>query len=174
MKKTKIFYIYGYGDLPDSPRVKELENKFDKTKYTFITDYYAQYNPKEALYDIENYIKKNNIDIIIGENIGGYIATLLDNDLIKIIIDPMYNPAIELDEYETIEKDDKGNERTMKLVPQHIIKFYKDYTGKQNLDDNIYAMFTQKDNFDEYSKLLKNCNMYEDIYKSLIDTLNNI
>ena len=102
MKKTKILYVYGYGELPDSPMIKDLENRLDKNKYQVISDYYAQYSPKEALYDIENYIKKNNIDILVGENLGGYLITLLDNDLPKILINPILNPVLELAEYETI------------------------------------------------------------------------
>jgi len=174
MKKIKIFYVYGYGDMPDSPTIKRIENLLNSSKYQIISDYYAQYNPKEALYDIENYIKENNIDIIIGENLGGYLVTLLDNDLPKILIDPIYNPTLELLEYETIDKDDKGNEITVKLVPPHVIKFYNDYDGKPIYNDNIYGMFSTQENFEEYSKVLKNCNIYKDIFNSLSETLNNI
>lgn len=174
MKKNKILYVYGYGELPDSPMIKDLENRLDKNKYQVISDYYAQYSPKEALYDIENYIKKNNIDILVGENLGGYLITLLDNDLPKILINPILNPVLELAEYETIEKDDKGNEVTVKLVPPHMIKYYNDYEGKPIYNDNIYAMFSQTDNFEEYSKLIKNCNVYKDIFSALSETLNDI
>ena len=174
MKKTKILYVYGYGDMPESKFIKELENNLDKKKYTIISDYYAQYNPKEALYDIEHMIKEHNIDIVIGENIGGYLVTLLDNDLPKILINPIYNPTLELAEYETIEKDENGNEVKVKLVPPHMIKFYNEFNQKPKFDNNIYAMFSNNDNFEEYSKVLKNCNIYKDIFNSLSEILNNI
>ena len=174
MKKTKILYVYGYGDMPDSQIIKDLENKLDNSKYQVISDYYAQYNPKDALYDIEHMIKEHNIDIIIGENLGGYLVTLLDNDLQKILINPIYNPVLELSEYENIEKDENGNEITVKLVPPHILKFYSEYEGKPIYNENIYCMFSNQDNFEEYSKVLKNCNIYKDVLGTLSETLNNI
>lgn len=174
MKKTKILYVYGFGELPDSPIIKDLEARLDQTKYQIISDYYAQYDPKEALYDLNNYIKKHNIDIIIGENLGGYLVTLMDNNLQKILINPMYNPVLELPKCESYELDENGKMINVKSVPGHMLRFYSAYQDQPKYYDNTYAMFSQTDNYEEYSKVLKNCNMYKDIFATLSETLNNI
>ena len=148
MKKTKILYVYGYGDSPDSDIFNKLKERLDKTKFEIISDYYAQYSPKEAIYDINNLIKTNNIDLVIGENLGGYLVTLLDNDLQKIIIDPIFNPVYELDEYEL---------DGLKLVPDHIIKFYKESELKPIYNDNIHCIFFEVKDLDNYKKVISDC-----------------
>jgi len=165
MKKTKILYVYGYGDSPDSDIFNKLKERLDKTKFEIISDYYAQYSPKEAIYDINNLIKTNNIDLVIGENLGGYLVTLLDNDLQKIIIDPIFNPVYELDEYEL---------DGLKIVPDHIIKFYKESELKPIYNDNICAMFSNTNNYEDYKKNINNCHVYLNVIESIIEQLNNI
>lgn len=172
--KTKILYVYGYGDLPDSDIVKKLQENLDSTKYEVISDYYAQYKPSEALTDINNYIKKHKIGFLIGENIGGYLISLLDNDLPKVLINPMFDPAVELEEYETTQIDDKGNEVTLKLVPPHIIKFYKESIFKPIYNDNIFCMFSNDDNYEDYAKVTNHVDKYDDPIKTIIDMLNNV
>jgi len=176
MKKYKILYVFGYGDSPDSEIIQNLKDKLNNKKFEIISDYYAQYNPKEAIYDLKNIIEKNNIDIIIGDNLGGYLVSLLDNDLIKILINPLYNPSLELAEYETTNIDDKGNEVTMKLVPEHIINFYKENKidfGKFDFD-KTYCIFSVNDNYKEYSELCKNIIKQSDPINGIIELLNHI
>lgn len=168
--KTNILYVYGYGEMPDSNNVKELQNKLDKKKYKVISDYYAQYNPKEALKDINNYIHSNNIQLVIGEHLGGYLVSLIDNDKIeKVLIDPLIEPAYELSEYEMTQPDGS----TIKLVPPHIIKFYKENDLKPNYN-NTHCMFSTNENYEDYHKLVEDCAIYENPLQILIEQLNSI
>jgi len=172
MNKLKILYVWGYGDTPESEYIQQLKENLDSKKFTIISDYYAQYNPKEAIYDLENIIEKNKIDIIIGENLGGYLITLLNNDLPKIIINPIFDPVTELAEY-TIGTKKDGKEIVMPMVPKHIINFYKENNDLQKYYNNVCGIFSVNDNFEEYSKLCK-CIKSDDLIKSIADNISNI
>lgn len=172
MSKLKILYVWGYGDSPDSDYVKQLKGSLDSKKFTVISDYYAQYSPKEALIDLNKIIEDNKIDLVIGENIGGYLVTLLDKDLQKILINPIYDPVIELSEYRISGKNDKGEEVEMPMVPSHIIKFYKENENMERSYDNTYAIFSTEDNFSDYNKVCK-CIKSDNPIQTIIETIKN-
>ena len=62
-RKINVFYVWGYNGSPESSTVSNLKQLLGK-EYNVISDYYAQYNPKEAITDINYYIKKHNIDTL--------------------------------------------------------------------------------------------------------------
>jgi hypothetical protein len=164
MKKTKILYVSDFGELPDCKRYQELIDNLDKDKYEIISDFYAQYDPKAALIDINNYIKDNHIKIVIGERLGGYITSLIDNKNIKkILINPLYD-INEFDTYTTTTKNENDEDITVRTIPDHMIDFYKKSDIKP-IYDNIICIFTQeyKDNFDKYSLLTENNIIGEDV-----------
>lgn len=164
MKKIKILYIYGYGDNPECQNIQILKDSLNKKKYEIISDYYAQYSPKEAKYDLENIIQNNNIDIIIGEELGGYLIGILENINIKskIVIDPIINPILELQEYKTNTLDENGKEIEIPLVPDHIIKFYTENQYPINTN-NILCIYTDKSRYKEYSEIYNNIKYFKDI-----------
>ena len=94
---------------------------------------------------MNNIIKENKIDLVIGENLGGYLVTLLDKDLQKVLINPIYDPIVELPEYRITTKNDKDEEIEMPMVPEHIIKFYKENENMERNYDNAYAIFSIDD-----------------------------
>ncbi len=149
MKKTNILVVFDYGDTPDSKYVQELNNVLNKNKYNIISEYYAQYSPKEAKTDIENISREKKIDIYVGIGLGGYILTLLDNDFKKILIDPIFDPETEL-----------------KDIPAHVIDFYKkDKIEMKN--KNIITMFIDKIP-NGYKDITDVANIHEeDIYKTI-------
>lgn len=133
MRKKKILFIYGFNDNPDSQLVKDLKENLNTKRYEVISDYYAQYNPKDALIDINNYIKENKIDVVIGIELGGWLATLIENKNVKkILIDPIFNPLVEFD------KEDG--------FPEYIMKFYKDYINALEINNynfsNVHILLT--------------------------------
>jgi len=159
MKRKKILYVYDFGELPESTRYQELKDNINNKRYEVLSDFYAQYDPKVALYDIKNYIKENHIDIVIGEKLGGYIVSLLDNKNIKkILINPLYNPVKEFNNYTTTTKDAEGNDITVKSIPNHMVDFYNKSEYTPNYNDNLLCIFSNnyKDNFNQY--FLKNEN----------------
>lgn len=141
MKKIKVLYVFGYGNFPDTCQANDLQIVLGK-QYEVVCDYYAQYNPKEALTDINAYIEKHNIDILVGEDIGGYILTLMDNDLPKILINPCFDIIKTLKEYE---------------APNHIIEFYEDYVKKPVYNDKIHCTFFEVKDYAEYKKVIDDC-----------------
>jgi predicted esterase YcpF (UPF0227 family) len=86
--------------------LKELLGK----EYNVVSDYYAQYNPEEAINDIKYYIEQYKVDILVGSSLGGYI-TLQIPGIKKVIINPCLYPNIEL----PLLKDEEGNP----AVPAH-------------------------------------------------------
>ena len=140
IKKINILFIYGFNNMPESKFLNELKKSLPK-KYNIFCDYYAQYNPVEALKDLNNYIEKNNIEIIIADNIGGYLSKFIDNRIEKkILINPIINV---LDDFNKI--NESNNKET--FIAEHIYKFYSEF--EDNLptiyDKNIYYINTNKD-----------------------------
>lgn len=137
-KKKTIFYIWGYGSGPNSNTIKYLKNTLGKT-YNVISDFYAQYNPKEALFDIENIIKDNDVDLIVASSLGGYLAMQLTG-IPKVIINPCVRPDIELPKLtEDIPVTDDNGESTVQTVPAvppHIIEYYTEYIKQHNVWEN--------------------------------------
>ena len=129
MAKTKknIFFIYEFGGDPDSDIFHKLKDSIDSKKYNVISNYYAQYSPKEALIDLNNYVKTEKIDVVIGLELGGWLATLLNNRKIKkILVNPTFNPLIEFD------KEEGG-------FPEYIMNFYKEYIDKLDINEYNYS-----------------------------------
>ena len=158
MKKQKILYVHGFNELPNSELFNKLKDEIDNNKYELISDYYAQYNPEEAVYDLNHIIQNNHIDILIGHDLGGYLITLLYNDLIKILIDPVYNPV---------------NALTKLDAPKHIIEFYKNSELKPVNFDKTYCVFISGNDYKEYANVCKNTTKQEDI-NSINKILNEI
>ena len=51
MKKINVFYVWGVGGSPESSTVEYLQEALGE-KYNVISDFYAQYNPVEAISDL--------------------------------------------------------------------------------------------------------------------------
>ena len=113
-RKINIFYVWGYNGSPESQTVSNLKELLGDD-YNIISDYYAQYDPAEAIIDINYFIKHYNIDILVGSSLGGYLTMQVPN-IKKVIINPCVHPEIELELLK-----DESNEP---CVPQHIINFY--------------------------------------------------
>ena len=145
MKKKKILFVYGYNDSPESIVIdlikKTLKNKYNNN-YNIVSDYYAQYRPTDALKDLNNLVMTLHPDVVIGIELGGFLTAFLTNKKIKkILINPIIDPVEELSKYEGTGKDENGKEVKVKLVPDYIINFYKDFDKKLDfIDPNIFII----------------------------------
>lgn len=172
MKKTKVLYVYDFGELPDNKRYQELKDNLDKDKYDIICDFYAQYDPKVAILDLKNYIKDKHINIVIGERLGGYVVSLLDNKNIKkLLINPIYNIE-EFDTYTTITKDENNEDIIVRSIPNHMSKFYEE-SDITPIYDNAICIFNEKykENFDNYKEVFKNNIMSDNIINTIKDNI---
>ena len=140
MKKINVFYVWGYGSSPESSAIEYLKNGLGN-QFNVISDYYAQYNPKEAIFDINKYIKEYNIDLIVGSSLGGYLAMQLTN-IPKVIINPCVRPDIELPkltnevDVPNTDNPEETHKEKVPAVPEHIVNFYTDYISEHNVWEN--------------------------------------
>ena len=136
MKKINVFYVWGVGGSPESSTVEYLQEALGE-KYNVISDFYAQYNPVEAISDLTTYIKDKKIDLIVGSSLGAFISLQLPN-IPKILINTCLHPETELEKLTTdVENPETHEIETVKAVPEHIVKFYKDYVESNNIWSNF-------------------------------------
>lgn len=136
MKKTNVFYIWGYGGSPESPTIENLQEVLGK-EYNVISDYYAQYNPIEAISDITTYIKDKKIDLIVGSSLGAFIGLQIPN-IRKVLINICLHPETELEKLTTdVENPETHKMETVKAVPEHTVNFYKDYVKNNDIWKNF-------------------------------------
>ena len=152
-RKKKILFVYGYNDSPDSPIIKKLEKSL-KEDYHIYSDYYAQYRPVDALKDLDNLVKLIHPNIVIGVELGAFLTAFLHNTRIqKILVNPIIDPVEELQQLESIEKDETGKEVVFKLVPEYMINFYKDFNKKLDITDSSLFVINEKEK--EFSKIIE-------------------
>jgi uncharacterized protein len=85
----KALYIHGYRSAPDEGKNKALEDK----GYTVIYDHYDYDDPNIRKHVFDNLLKQGeNVDIIVGSSLGGYIGYWLSCALNKRAI--LFNPAL--------------------------------------------------------------------------------
>ena len=113
MEKKTIFYIWEYGSSPESKTLLDLKELLNTKKYNVYSDYYAQYNPKEALFDLTNLINETKPDLIIGVGLGGYLALQIQGYK-KILIDPYLKPVDELGKLTKEIETKDGEKETIK------------------------------------------------------------
>lgn len=130
-KRINVFYVWGYNSSPESTTRKYLQELLGKN-YNVISDYYAQYNPVEAVKDIEYYVKEYDVDILVGSSLGGFIVLQTETNIPKIIINPCLYPNIELPKLVNTENEP--------IVPEHIVDFYTSFVN----DNNIWGKFNNE------------------------------
>lgn len=154
MEKKTVFYIWGYGSSPDSQTIKNLKSLLNKKQYNVCSDFYAQYNPKEAIFDLNNLLEQYKPDVVVASSLGGYLALQLKGYK-KIIINPCIRPDIELP---------KLNEKE-NTVPQHIIDYYMQYLKEHD----VWEMFDNNEKENTVFVLGDKDELFGDKYKEEIE-----
>jgi len=96
MNKT-ILYIYGYGsNEKDSSTMKVVKNIVEELGYNLVSIHYDQEYPYNGLDELEEYIRDNNIQYVIGHSLGGFITLCIDENVKKLVINPCLKPQFEL------------------------------------------------------------------------------
>jgi predicted esterase YcpF (UPF0227 family) len=97
---VKILYVHGYNGKPDGESFQKL------AKYAEVADFggenvemhsfdYDASDPFNALRDLRMYYFENDIDLIIGSSLGGFLAANCDF-MRRIVINPCWAPSEEL------------------------------------------------------------------------------
>jgi predicted esterase YcpF (UPF0227 family) len=96
----KILYVHGYNGKPDGESFQKL------AKYAEVADFggekvemhsfdYDAEDPYDALKRLNQYYFENNIDLIIGSSLGGFLAAGCDFTC-RIVVNPCWVPSEEL------------------------------------------------------------------------------
>ncbi len=91
----KILFIYGYGGNTTSVLCELLRENL-KSEYDVRCYEYPQKDCARAKEYLEQIVKDEDIDIIVGASLGGFVTLALEIDKPKVVINPCMRPSVEL------------------------------------------------------------------------------
>lgn len=96
----KILYVHGYNGKPDGESFKKLAKyaeaaDFGGEKIEMHSFEYDATKPFKAVRALKLYYYENNIDLIIGASLGGFLAACCDWAR-RIVVNPCWSPSEEL------------------------------------------------------------------------------
>ena len=91
-----ILFLYGYGSSPQSHFCTLIREALPKGEYNVLCPQYPQEDCNRANDFLLKYIDENNIDLVIGTSLGGFIALILDTRVPTIVLNPCMVPSVEL------------------------------------------------------------------------------
>ena len=92
----KVLYIYGYGGSHLSSTVEKLRNSLPVEHYEVMCVDYPQHDCAAAIRFLEDVVKQQQVDVVMGSSLGAFIALCLNVDCKKIIVNPCLVPTVEL------------------------------------------------------------------------------
>ena len=95
-----VLFIYGYGGSPQSRFCTLIREALPKGEYNVLCPQYPQEDCNRANDFLLKYIDENNIDLVIGTSLGGFIALILDTRVPTIVLNPCMVPSVELPKLE--------------------------------------------------------------------------
>ena len=109
----KILYVHGYNGKPDGESFKKLakyaeSEHFGGEKVEMHSFEYDATQPSKAIRALELYYYENNIDLIIGSSLGGFLAAMC-NWTRRIVVNPCWSPSTELPKVGYTESVEKYN-----------------------------------------------------------------
>ena len=92
---AKILFIYGYGGNTTSALCKLLRENLS-SEYDVRCYEYPQQDCAKAKEYLEQIVRNEDIDIIVGTSLGGFVTLALETDKPKVVINPCMRPSVEL------------------------------------------------------------------------------
>lgn len=93
----KILFIYGFGGNPDSTFCRLIREALAQwSEYQVLCYEYPQHDCQQAKEFLEGVIARENIDVVVGTSLGGFITLALDTDKRKVVLNPCMRPSVEL------------------------------------------------------------------------------
>lgn len=90
----KLLYVHGYNGDPNGESYQNLKAACGDNHEILTIDYNPEF-PKQAITDLFEFVKENNVDCVIGASLGGFLAMNLYG-ISRIVVNPCWDPANEL------------------------------------------------------------------------------
>lgn len=91
----KLLYIHGYNGSPEGSSCRLFRKHMPQDEWQVIGMDYTQDDCAVALREIRETIEREDIDLVVGSSLGGFL-TLLTTGIERIVINPCYSPSVEL------------------------------------------------------------------------------
>ena len=91
----RILYVHGYNGSPTGSSFTLFDTHIDKSNYEMHTIDYDPADPEGAVKAIKAYVREHKIELVIGSSLGGFL-TLFLYGVMRIVVNPCWNPAVEL------------------------------------------------------------------------------
>lgn len=91
----KLLYIHGYNGSPEGRSCQLFRKYMPQDEWQVIGMDYDQEDCAKALKQIRETIDREQIDLVVGSSLGGFL-TLLTTGFERIVINPCYSPSTEL------------------------------------------------------------------------------
>jgi predicted esterase YcpF (UPF0227 family) len=159
MRQLKILYIHGYGGNGNSRTATELQKNMGEQAIVyspmFSTDISVFCNMLENIKKANLFVKENNVDIVIGSSMGGFIASFVSG-MPKILINPCLLPSEQLPV------------RIFPEIEAPELQKYKDLESLRIIDREeqslSYGLFSTNDELFSYRELFASLYSKEHIY----------
>jgi len=141
----KILFIYGFGGSPKSTFCTLIREALPQEEYQVICESYPQEDATAARDYLHKLIEQEQVDMVMGTSLGGFLTLSLDTTLPRVVINPCMKPSFELPLLEP-RKDHPED----KKPSQAMIDTYKVYEegvnqGAYNNSPKIIGLFAKED-----------------------------
>lgn len=92
----RILFIYGFNGSTESTFCRLIRKKLSQEGYEVLCPLYQQQDVYETKSFFEEYLEKEQIDVIVGSSFGAFIALCLNSSLPCVVINPCMKPSLEL------------------------------------------------------------------------------
>ena len=162
--KHRILYIHGYGGNPEGGTYKGIKKALPENEYELFSIPFPNLHTDvvKTLKQIEKFIRKEKIDIVIGASLGGFYA-LRSSAAYRIVINPCMRPSMEIP---LLQDWKSGKPADVPFVVKLCWKIME--KNLNNRKENVFGIFGDEDKLFHYDE---NCN-YEPLFRQLFSTGN--
>ncbi|MBR6980024.1 MAG: hypothetical protein IKH88_09350 [Prevotella sp.] len=99
--KKRILFIYGFGGSPDSTFCRLIREALPEDEYDVLCPEYPQEDVEKSISLLEDFIKQEHCDLVMGTSLGGFFTLCLSTSLPRVVINPCMKPSVELPKLKT-------------------------------------------------------------------------
>lgn len=92
----KVLFVHGLGSSTHTRTCTALRRALPKDQYKVICPEYPIEDCEKAIDFFKDYIEKENIDIIVGHSLGGFVTLAIDTNKPKVVLCPCLRPGSDL------------------------------------------------------------------------------